>query len=51
VIGGGAAGIMASLYAAKAGARVTLLEKNEKIARYEILFDYGKNPRCAVIYK
>lgn len=28
-----------------------LLEKNEKIARYEILFDYGKNPRCAVIYK
>ena len=28
-----------------------LLEKNERIARYEILFDYGKNPRCAVIYK
>ena len=33
VIGGGAAGMMASLFAARAGARVTLLERNEKLGK------------------
>ena len=33
VIGGGAAGMMAACEAAKAGARVTLLEKNEKLGK------------------
>ena len=33
VIGGGAAGIMAALYAAKNGAQVTLFEKNEKLGK------------------
>ena len=32
VIGGGAAGMMAAIAAAQNGARVTLLEKNEKTA-------------------
>jgi len=45
VIGGGAAGIMASLYAAKAGARVTLLEKNEKLGKK--IYITGKG-RCNV---
>ena len=31
VIGGGAAGMMAAVFAARAGANVTLLEKNEKL--------------------
>lgn len=33
VIGGGAAGMMAALYALRAGAHVTLLEKNEKLGK------------------
>ena len=33
VIGGGAAGMMAAITAAEAGARVTLLERNEKVGR------------------
>ena len=33
VIGGGAAGLMAALYAAREGARVLLLEKNEKLGK------------------
>ena len=33
VIGGGAAGMMAAVYAARAGARVTLLERNEKLGK------------------
>ena len=33
VIGGGAAGMLAATAAAEAGARVTLLEKNEKLLR------------------
>lgn len=28
-----------------------LLESREDISSFEILYDYGKNPRCAVIYK
>ena len=35
VIGGGAAGMMAAIGAAKEGARVTLLEQNEKTGKFE----------------
>lgn len=45
VIGGGAAGIMAALYAAKNGARVTLFEKNEKLGKK--IYITGKG-RCNV---
>lgn len=43
VIGGGAAGMMASIVAARQGARVTLLEQNEKLGKK--LFITGKG-RC-----
>ncbi len=43
VIGGGAAGLVASLFAARAGARVTLLEQNEKLGKK--LYITGKG-RC-----
>ena len=33
VIGGGAAGCMAALFAAQSGAKVTLLERNQKLGR------------------
>ena len=33
VVGGGAAGMMASIFAGKAGARVTLLERGEKLGK------------------
>ena len=33
VIGGGAAGMMAALFAARKGARVTLVERNEKLGK------------------
>ena len=29
----------------------SLLDGRSDIKSYEILYDYGKNPRCAVIYK
>lgn len=45
VIGGGAAGMMAAVAAADAGAKVTLLEKNEKLGKK--LFITGKG-RCNV---
>ncbi|MBQ9854583.1 MAG: NAD(P)/FAD-dependent oxidoreductase [Clostridia bacterium] len=45
VVGGGAAGIMSALYAAKAGARVTLFEKNEKLGKK--IYITGKG-RCNV---
>ncbi|MCM1187268.1 MAG: NAD(P)/FAD-dependent oxidoreductase [Lachnoclostridium sp.] len=45
VIGGGAAGMMAAIAAAQAGASVTLLEKNEKLGKK--LFITGKG-RCNV---
>ena len=45
VIGGGAAGMMAAYAAAREGARVTLLEKNEKLGKK--LFITGKG-RCNV---
>ena len=45
VVGGGAAGIMAALYAAKNGARVTLFEKNEKLGKK--IYITGKG-RCNV---
>lgn len=43
VIGGGAAGMMAAVWAARGGSRVTLLEKNEKLGKK--LFITGKG-RC-----
>lgn len=43
IIGGGAAGMMAALYAARSGARVTLLERNEKLGKK--LYITGKG-RC-----
>ncbi|MCL2812072.1 MAG: NAD(P)/FAD-dependent oxidoreductase [Clostridia bacterium] len=45
VIGGGPAGLMAALFAARAGARVTLLERNEKLGKK--LYITGKG-RCNV---
>ena len=33
VVGGGAAGMMAAIAAAQAGAEVTLLERNEKLGK------------------
>ena len=43
VVGGGASGMLAALYAARAGARVTLLERNEKLGKK--LYITGKG-RC-----
>lgn len=45
VVGGGAAGMVAAIYAARGGARVTLVEKNEKLGKK--LFITGKG-RCNV---
>ncbi|MBR2924948.1 MAG: NAD(P)/FAD-dependent oxidoreductase [Clostridia bacterium] len=45
VIGGGAAGLLAAMEAAKAGAEVTLLEKNEKLGKK--IYITGKG-RCNV---
>jgi len=45
VVGGGASGIMAAMYAARNGARVTLLERNEKLGKK--LYITGKG-RCNV---
>ena len=33
IVGGGAAGLSAALFASRAGARVTMLEKNEKFGK------------------
>ena len=33
VVGGGAAGMMAALFAAREGARVALMERNEKLGK------------------
>ena len=45
VIGGGAAGMMASIFAGKAGARVTLLERGEKLGKKVYITGKG---RCNV---
>lgn len=45
VVGGGAGGMMAALFAARAGARVTLLERNEKLGKK--IYITGKG-RCNV---
>ena len=45
VIGGGAAGMMAAVFAARSGRKVRLLEKNEKLGKK--LFITGKG-RCTI---
>ena len=45
VVGGGAAGMMAAIFAARNGQNVTLLEKNEKLGKK--IFITGKG-RCNV---
>ena len=45
VIGGGAAGMMAAVAAARAGASVTLLERNEKLGKKVYITGKG---RCNV---
>ena len=45
VVGGGAAGMMASIFAVKAGARVTLLERGEKLGKKVYITGKG---RCNV---
>ena len=42
VIGGGAAGMMAALYAAKSGAAVTLYERNEKLGKKVYITGKGR---------
>ena len=42
VIGGGAAGMMAAVFAARAGAKVTLLEKNEKLGKKVYITGKGR---------
>ena len=42
VIGGGAAGIMAAVFAARAGGNVTLLEKNEKLGKKVYITGKGR---------
>ena len=42
VIGGGAAGMMAAVFAARAGGNVTLLEKNEKLGKKVYITDKGR---------
>ena len=37
IVGGGAAGLMAALFAARGGAKVTLLERNEKLQPHQRL--------------
>ena len=42
MIGGGAAGMLAALFAARNGARVTLLEKNEKLGKKVYITGKGR---------
>ena len=44
VIGGGAGGLMAALTAARGGARVVLLERNEKIGKK--IYKFNKSGIC-----
>ena len=46
VIGGGAAGLSAALFASRAGARVTLLEKNEKFGKKVYITGKGRCNLC-----
>ena len=46
VIGGGAAGLSAALFASRAGARITLLEKNEKFGKKLYITGKGRCNLC-----
>ena len=46
VIGGGAAGLSAALFAARAGARVLMLEKNEKFGKKLYITGKGRCNLC-----
>lgn len=46
IIGGGAAGLSAALFASRAGARVTLLEKNEKFGKKLYITGKGRCNLC-----
>ncbi|MBQ7455486.1 MAG: NAD(P)/FAD-dependent oxidoreductase [Clostridia bacterium] len=46
VVGGGAAGLSAALFASRAGARVTLLEKNEKFGKKLYITGKGRCNLC-----
>ncbi len=55
VVGGGAAGMLAALAAARAGARVTLLERNNQLGRKLLVTGNGRcnlshNPICTEAY-
>ena len=46
IIGGGAAGLSAALFASRAGAHVTLLEKNEKFGKKLYITGKGRCNLC-----
>lgn len=46
IVGGGAAGLSAALFASRAGARVTLLEKNEKFGKKLYITGKGRCNLC-----
>jgi len=48
VIGSGPAGIMAAIFAAKAGARVALIERNSEVGKKILLTGGG---RCNITHK
>ena len=42
VIGGGASGLMAAIFAARAGAKVTLLEQNKQVGKKILVTGNGR---------
>ena len=46
VIGGGAAGLSAALFAARAGAAVTMIDKNEKFGKKLYITGKGRCNLC-----
>ena len=48
VIGGGAAGMMAAITAAKEGAQVTILERNDRVGKKILQTGNGKDRKSVV---